>query len=253
MALTRAKLTVGTLVLKGGTYTGEILEDDYNSTIKLRHGRGTMNYVNGDKYTGEWTRDAFDGHGEYVWSDGRRFQGQYKDDKMHGHGEVTWPDGRKYVGGYHMDMIHGHGTVSLPDGRAFEGEFKLDYPVEGQMMETDGETSHASFDGTTYVSEWKPLRKARVGTFETGWPGVDSTRSLREFVWNDGHRFAGSCKGYCPLVGVITDVNGDQYAVLYAGNALFSEDPVPLCKLQLKTQVSVPLLGSRFQEAFLMS
>ena len=238
-------ITEGNLSFSNGAYSGDILEDtkdDSNKSLRVRHGNGTMKYSNGCKYTGEWIKDLKDGTGEYVWPDGRKYKGQFKVGNMHGQGEMTWPDGRKYVGEYNVDMIHGHGIVVLPDGRAFEGEFRDDYPVQGQLMEADGETFHASFDGATYVSEWRPLTKIRVGFFESGWCGTESSRSLREFVWNDGRRFAGSCKGYCPLVGALTDLNRMQYAVLYAGNVLFTEELVPLVKLCLKTQVLNMLL-----------
>jgi hypothetical protein len=229
--------TKATLNLKGGIYEGEIMINPSNPAHPIRHGKGAMNFTDGTKYNGEWVADCFDGNGEFCWPDGRKFNGRYKNNKMHGLGEVTWPDGRAYLGEYKMDKIHGHGVVTLLDGRGFEGEFQDDYPVEGQAVESSGETFRVTFNGSTYVSEWKHVTKKLIGRFETGWRGADSRRSLREFVWNDGRRFAGSCNGFCPLVGALTDVNGNQFAVLYGGSTLFSEDPIPISKIKLKTQV----------------
>jgi hypothetical protein len=236
----RVNFTIkGTLSSATGTYEGDLVEYLLDPQIKIRHGQGVMKYLNGNFYMGEWKNDFFDGFGEYAWSDGRTFKGCFKQDKMHGKGVVHWPDGRKFEGEYKMDMVHGHGIVNLADGRAFEGEFSYDFPVAGQMMEMNGDTFQASFDGKTYVSEWKPHHKVLVGRFENGWRSTDTFHALREFAWHDGRRFAGSFNGYCPSIGVITDLHGKQYCVAYGGNTLFSEEPIPTTKIRLKTQASL--------------
>jgi hypothetical protein len=236
----RVKFTVkGTLAIATGTYEGDLFENPLDPQRKIRHGQGVMKYLNGNIYMGEWKNDFFDGFGEYTWSDGRTFKGCFKQDKMHGKGEVRWPDGRKFEGEYKMDMVHGHGIVTLADGRAFEGEFCNDFPVAGQMMEVNGDTFLASFDGKTYVSEWNPQRKIQVGRFEDGWRSTETVYSLREFAWSDGRRFAGSCNGYCPSIGVITDLSGKQYCVAYGGSTLFSDGPIPITNIRLKTQANI--------------
>ena len=224
--------------METGTFEGDLVEDLLDPQRKIRHGQGVMKYLNGNFYMGEWKNDFFDGFGEYTWSDGRIFKGYFKQDKMHGKGEVHWPDGRKFEGEYNMDRVHGHGTVTLADGRAFEGEFINDFPITGQMIELNGDTFQASFDGKTYVSEWKPQLKVQVGRFESGWRSMETVHSLREFAWRDGRRFAGICNGYCPSIGVITDLKGNQYCVLYGGCALFCEEPIPIAKIRLKTQAN---------------
>jgi hypothetical protein len=195
-----------------------------------------MRYFNGNVYTGEWDTDCFDGLGEYSWSDGRRFVGHFKKDKMEGMGSSIWPDGRKYEGEYKADLAHGHGTVTLADGRFFEGEFRDDFPIEGQLIESDGETYQASFDGETHVSDWRPSSKMRVGAFEGGWRSFEARHALCEFVWSDGRRFAGACVGRCPLIGVLTDAGGVQHCVSYGGGTLFCNDPTPLHSIRLRTQ-----------------
>ena len=192
-----------------------------------------MRYFNGNVYMGEWDADCFDGLGEYSWSDGRRFVGHFKKDKMEGKGTSIWPDGRKYEGEYKSDLAHGHGAVTLADGRFFEGEFLDDFPIEGQMIESNGETFMATFDGETHVSDWRPSSKRRVGTFEQS---CDALHALCEFVWIDGRRFAGACVGHRPLVGVLTDAGGAQHCVSYGGGTPFSNDPVPLHGIRLRTQ-----------------
>ena len=199
-------------------------------------GKGVLGFANGNMYNGQWLNGCFDGYGEYAWSDGRKYKGYFREGKMHGKGEFLWPDGRKFEGEFNMDMAHGHGIVVLGDGRVFEGEFSNDYPKNGQITECNGDTYSATFDGMTYVSEWKPLLKVRAGKFETGWRTLDHVHTFREFVWSDGRRFAGTCIGYCPSIGVLTERNGDQYAVSFTGEALFVEEPSPIVKMRLTTQ-----------------
>jgi hypothetical protein len=202
-----------------------------------KKGKGIVGFSNGNLYNGQWLDGCFDGYGEYVWADGRKYRGYFREGKMHGKGEFFWPDGRRFEGEYNMDMAQGHGIVTLGDGRIFEGEFKKDYPTTGQMIESNGDTFRASFDGATFVSEWSPLTQTYVGKFEHGWRSIDQLHSVREFTWSDGRHFAGSCVGYCPSVGVLTDVNGDQYAVTFSAGCLFTSEPTPIIKMRLKTQV----------------
>ena len=203
-----------------------------------------MKYFNGNTYKGEWVEDRFDGLGEYTWADGRRFIGRFKRDQIEGKGIGFWPDGRVYAGEYKNDLAHGHGLVTLPNGRIFEGTFANDYPVEGQMMESDGTTFSATFDGNTHVSEWRAKSKHLIGRFEEGWRNVSSQEgdavSLQEFAWADGRRFAGSCNGYGPVLGVLTEADSSQYLVTYPENASFARDPLPTVKIRLKTQACPP-------------
>jgi hypothetical protein len=226
-----------TLTISNGVYHGDLDEILTINGHQTRHGHGTMKYFNGNVYTGEWYEDCFHGTGEYIWADGRKFVGNFKKDKIDGSGIGEWPDGRRYVGEYKMDLAHGHGFVSLPNGRIFEGTFAADFPVEGEMIDTDGSVFAATFDGQTHVSEWTPKSKILIGRFEEGWRNPDPTFSLKEFAWADGRRFAGSFNGFLPLVGVLTEVDGSQYLVSFAGNIPLSSSPSPAIKIKLKTEV----------------
>ena len=227
------------LNISNGTYEGELIfsQNASNGSNKIRSGRGTMTYFNGNKYTGEWVDDRFDGVGEYIWADGKKFTGNFKKDKIDGNGTGFWPDGRIYKGEYSNDLAHGTGLVTLPDGRAFEGIFENDYPVEGLMIECDGTAFFATFDSRTHVSEWRPRNKKLVGKFEVGWRKQEHSSSLREFSWSDGRFFAGYFKGMSPAMGVLTEADGKQFLTTYSGNTLLVHDPRPLIKILLKTKV----------------
>ena len=57
-----------------GVYVGEEKDDK-------RHGKGTLTFMDGSKYVGEW-------------------KGEWKDREYHGQGTLTYPNGTKYVGEY---------------------------------------------------------------------------------------------------------------------------------------------------------
>ena len=197
-----------------------------------------MTFTNGNVYRGEFLNDKFEGTGEYLWADGRTFVGKFKDDRIEGKGVAHWPDGRIYEGDWIDDLAEGHGILKLGDSRVFEGTFKRDFPVLGQMIEPDGTTFLASFDGRTHASEWHPCKKSRVGAFQDGWSvGGNKAHLIREFVWDDGRRFAGNCVGYCPSVGVVLDINRDLLFVVFRGRHTFAEGPKVLLKRKLFWQV----------------
>jgi len=59
-----------------------------------RHGKGTMNFNNGDKYVGQWRNDKFNGFGILEKANGEKYEGNWKNNKMHGQGEYTFPNGK---------------------------------------------------------------------------------------------------------------------------------------------------------------
>ena len=53
----------GTAVYAEGTYEGEFYDGS-------SHGKGTMTYLNGDKFVGSWKEGEIDGYGTYYYKDG---------------------------------------------------------------------------------------------------------------------------------------------------------------------------------------
>ena len=49
-----------------------------------------------------------------------------------------------------------------------------------------------------------------------------------EFAWDDKRRFVGLLRGFCPLRGVLTDGNGRRWRVAYSGEALVTEELLPV-------------------------
>jgi hypothetical protein len=42
-----------------------------------KHGKGKMEYANGDKYSGVWVDDNITGQGVYIWTSGDRYELSY--------------------------------------------------------------------------------------------------------------------------------------------------------------------------------
>ena len=75
-------------------YTGE-----RNSDGKP-NGKGTITYVSGSTYTGEWKDDKRSGQGTYTFLDGTTYTGAFKDDKRNGQGTITYPGGATFTGAF---------------------------------------------------------------------------------------------------------------------------------------------------------
>jgi hypothetical protein len=57
--------------------------------MDLRHGYGTLNYIDGGRYSGDWANNNKHGHGCYSYPDGTAYLGDWKQDKKHGFGDFT--------------------------------------------------------------------------------------------------------------------------------------------------------------------
>lgn len=64
------------------------------------NGKGTMVFINGTKYTGQFKKGEFNGKGTYTYSDKAVYSGDWSAGKKNGKGTLTMSDGRKFVGEY---------------------------------------------------------------------------------------------------------------------------------------------------------
>jgi hypothetical protein len=92
------------------------------------HGRGTMRYLNGSVYTGQWDNGKMHGNGMIRWEDGSVYSGQWVLGKRTGHGSYNWASGDRYVGQWKENQLYGPGTFYHSNGfveKGFWGEKTL--------------------------------------------------------------------------------------------------------------------------------
>jgi hypothetical protein len=133
------------LTLDTGAYSGTL----YDGVCLLRHGKGTMRYLDGSVYTGDWHRGAITGEGAMRYANGSTFtghwedglysgegllvmmaghrcvevvQGQWKEGCMHGAAKRWHWNGAFFDGEYQRNKRHGTGTYLSPNGDAYTGQ-----------------------------------------------------------------------------------------------------------------------------------
>lgn len=169
------------------------------------HGYGTMQYVDGRTYIGEWKYGRWQGAGRVTFKNGDIYVGDFDMDQRHGFGRYAWADGRVYDGEFYRDRREGSGTYLWPDGSSYVGKFSA-----GQRH---GKGVYSFLNGSTYSGEWKNGRYHGVG----------------ECRWNDGRCYQGEWRqGHATGYGVETRKNG---TIRYAG---YWEEDSPLWKLASK-------------------
>lgn len=181
----------GSLVYSDGTVYYGPLDADYR-----KHGKGTITWVNGDSYTGDFFEDKLtgygtfsfasgdvfegdlingrkEGRGKYVSSDGSEYEGEFKNDMRHGKGKHITADGSIYEGDFVQNIKQGTGKYSYSNGDFYEGGFKGDLRHgEGKYVWANGETYTGEFaNGNmngfgTYT--WPTGRASYTGYFENG-------------------------------------------------------------------------------------
>ena len=75
-----------------------------------RTGQGIMNWINGDKYSGDWINNIRTGKGEYTFKNGHKYIGGFLNNYFHGQGTFYFNNGDKYVGRFSdsKEMVGGY-------------------------------------------------------------------------------------------------------------------------------------------------
>jgi len=106
-----------------GHYTGWFKGSKLKGYVP--HGRGTMRYLNGSVYTGQWENGKMHGNGTIRWEEGAVYTGQWVHGKRTGYGSYTWTSGDRYVGEWKENQLFGPGIFYHSNGfveKGFWGE-----------------------------------------------------------------------------------------------------------------------------------
>ncbi|KAI3425374.1 hypothetical protein D9Q98_009138 [Chlorella vulgaris] len=171
----------------GDSYTGETLGT-------LRHGRGKHTCSNSDIYDGQWRYDKRDGTGKMTFQRGVKYEGHWRDDKAHGSGAAQYENGGIYVGEFQNDHRWGWGTHYFPQGDKYEGEW-VDDQITGKGRMTYADTSY-------YEGEWLGGKRvtgklvAGDGSFEYSGGWKDDLRHGYGVMFQRGvFKFTGQWEG----------------------------------------------------------
>lgn len=134
-----------TVQFPDGKYTGEIQDGK-------REGFGKLEQSWGGTYEGHFKNNKKDGQGSLVVP-GSRYEGAWKEDKRSGFGTKVWANGRRYEGEWVDDEIEGQGRWRWGDGRFFVGKFKSDCPLQGSLVDTDGNVYRVTYGGKTDIAD----------------------------------------------------------------------------------------------------
>ena len=119
-------MTCDELILSSGaTYIGEVqFPGGIARSAPVRHGSGTCEYPNGEKYEGQWRHDKRHGMGVLHYNDGSRYEGMWYNDLRNGKGkQFTWK-GEVFTGKFIGGQRNGHGVYEYSDGSIYDGEWK---------------------------------------------------------------------------------------------------------------------------------
>ncbi|CAF4030698.1 unnamed protein product [Adineta steineri] len=165
-------------------------DNRYEGEMKdgIEHGKGHMEYTNGDKYTGIYVEGNITGQGVYIFANGNRYEGQWKDNKKHGKGQMVYASGEKYTGDYVDNKRTGHGIFIFANGSQYEGQWK------DNKMHGKGQMDFVS--GEKYAGDY--VDNKRIGQ------GV--------YIYANGNRYEGQWRdNKMHGKGQMTFVNGDKY------------------------------------------
>jgi hypothetical protein len=104
---------IGEIVLRkpgyprGGTYIGEFRNG-------MKTGLGSIIYLDGEPYTGQWVRDELTGYGSQMDSKGRKYRGQFFSSLPDGLGEIVIEDCVIYLGEQRNGLNHGKCLIFEP-------------------------------------------------------------------------------------------------------------------------------------------
>lgn len=91
------------------------------NNVRALAGNGTLHYVNGEKYEGQWKNNFAHGHGSITFAGGDKYVGDWVDGKKTGVGELFYENGDKFRGNWLNDRANGEGVLEYVNGDIYEG------------------------------------------------------------------------------------------------------------------------------------
>jgi hypothetical protein len=185
-----------TFSLEQGTMTyvsGNIYKGQFAYT--KRHGEGTMVYKVGGEYKGSWINGLKSGKGTYTYPGGAIYDGEWKYDKRHGQGTHTINSNVQYVGMYENDKRHGKGILTTYTN-VYDGNFVNDRPegkciFSSQTRVMTGIIKDNYFNGQAHI-QWKNAKEPHDNLSYEGIVKENLPDGFGTLVYKDGSKYIGN-------------------------------------------------------------
>jgi len=94
--------------------------------IFLEHTKVKIEYVDGDKYEGDYnpSTKTIEGLRTYFFNHDEIYKGEFKDNVFSGKGELFY-NGNKTSGNFKDGKLNGYGEIEMKDGNNLKGDFKV--------------------------------------------------------------------------------------------------------------------------------
>ena len=104
----------------------------------MYNGKGSLTWLNGQMYVGDFVNNEYHGNGTLVYATGKSYMGGFINSKFHGKGTYLYTKIinaketnkveiiEKYEGEWKEGMKCGQGKMIYPNGDVYEGEWKND-------------------------------------------------------------------------------------------------------------------------------
>jgi hypothetical protein len=199
-----AAATPDAITPDGGRYYGPLVDG------KL-HGRGRIEWANGNLYEGEVANGLLSGTGRLRFGEGNVYDGQWREGLMSGRGELRYGIGNAYRGEFVRGEFHGKGRFENTSGDLYEGDF-----ARGEFT---GTGRYARKDGSRYEGEFRNWQFHGRGRFtDAGGEVYEGDFSRGEFTGTgryarkDGSRYEGEFRNWrLQGRGRFVDRNGDVW------------------------------------------
>lgn len=185
--------------------------DGEHDASDRRHGRGTLTFDDGNRYTGDFKAGAMCGVGEYIFSNGDRYNGDFFNNHRHGFGVFSFANGNTYSGDFLLGKYNGFGTYTFANGDVYCGEWRegrkhgygvfscvsgFNYDGGWQHDKRDGFAVFTSSNGDIYTGDFRDNVEEGLGVYNS----TGGDRYEGQFVAGKKHGF-----------GFFSYSDGDKY------------------------------------------
>jgi hypothetical protein len=116
------------------------LSNDIRLKVKLVKGsiaHGTIKYVDGSSYIGEFENGKKHGAGVHTFANGESRDGKWENNKFV-YGTIWYPDGSSYIGALEDGRKHGFGKYIFASGESHDGKWENNKLVYGTIKHSNG-------------------------------------------------------------------------------------------------------------------